>query len=440
MIEQVSTVKWKRNIGLLFAVLLGVIVIIVASVLKKPPQTTPAGERAVKVRSMTVPLLNVIPRSIGYGRVAPEKSWDAVAEIAGQVVWIADELRDGRVVEAETELLHIDDDNYRLILMQAEAQLTASLVKKKTTSDSLAIAKKDHALIETEYQRQKKLATQGSISKTALDNTERQLLASQTQLKYLQNSLTLISAEQQSLVAQRDAAKLDLKRTKVQAPFTARITQVNISTSQYANKGQLMFKADGLEMAEIEAQFSVGVLRPLVRNLGDDGTDNVRAGATQLYATVRLETADHQVEWPAKVDRVAGSIDPLTQTLGVIVQVEHPYALARPGERPPLLRDTFVEVVLSSPSARKRLIVPRNAIHNSHLYVINSESRLEKRKVKIEFAQPGYSVISQGISEGEQIVSSELVAAVNGMLLSPVEDKQGRQRMEAAASGKGRQP
>jgi len=440
MNEQTSTPKWKRNIGLLFAILLGIAVIIVAPVLKQPPQTTPVEERPVKVRFITVPLLDVVPRSTGYGRVTPGKSWDAVAEVAGQVVGIADGLRDGRVVESGTELLRIDDKNYQLILAQAEAQLKASSAKKKTASDSLVIAKKDLSLIETEYQRQKKLAAQGTISKTALDSTERQLLASQTQLENLQNSLDLFSAEHQALLAQRDAAKLDLKRTKVLAPFTARITQVDIGAAQYANKGQLMFKADGLEIAEIEAQFSVGILRPLVRNITLEGMPSVRAGATRLQAIVRLETADHKVEWPAKVDRVAGSIDPLTQTLGVIVQVERPYASARPGERPPLLRDTFVEVELSSPAARQRLVVPSNSIHNGHLYVINSAFRLEKRAVEIDLSQQGYSVISQGISEGERIVTSELLAAIEGMLLSPVEDKQGLKQMEAAATGKGPQP
>ena len=330
----------------------------------------------------------------------------------------------------------IDASNYRLVLRQAEAQLAASDAKKKATSDSLVITRKDHALIESEYQRQQKLATQGSLSKTALDSTTRQLLASQTALENLQNTLNLINAEHQILIAQRDAAELDLKRTKVQAPFAVRITDVDISTAQYANKGQLLFKADGLEIAEIEAQFSVGILRPLVRNLSDDSIGNIRAGATQLDAMVRLETADHQVKWPAKVDRVAGSVDPLTQTLGVIVQVARPYALARPGERPPLLRDTFVEVKLSAPAATKRLVVPRNAVHSGHLYVINSESRLEKRAVEIAFSQPGYSVISRGISEGERIITSELATAVEGMLLSSVEDKKSLQWLKSAASGK----
>jgi len=439
MSERVSIAKWKRSVGMVVAILLGVAFIIAAPLTKKPPQTTQVKEHPLKVRSMLVPMLDVIPRSTGFGRVAPGKTWEAVAEISGQVVWIAGELRDGNVVEAGTELLRIEDANYRLTLAQAEAQLRASEVKKKSAADSLAIAKKDLALLQTEHQRQKKLAAKGTISKTTLDSTERQVLAGQTQLETIQNSLDLISAEYQALVAQRDAAKLDLARTKVSAPFAVRITKVDIGAAQYANKGQLMFAADGLELAEIEAQFSVGILRPLVRNIASEGKVDIRAGATELQAVVRLKTASHTVEWPAVVDRVAGSIDPLTQSLGVIVKVESPYALARPGERPPLLRDTFVEVELRSPSIQQQLVVPRSAVHDGYLYVVNSDSRLEKRKVKVDFSQQGYSVIAAGLSEGERIVTSDLLTVVEGMLLTPLEDKRGRQQMEMAAGKSAKQ-
>lgn len=54
---------------------------------------------------MVVPTLDVVPRSIGFGRVSPGRTWESVAEISGQVTWVAEALRDGRVVTAGTEVL-----------------------------------------------------------------------------------------------------------------------------------------------------------------------------------------------------------------------------------------------------------------------------------------------------------------------------------------------
>ena len=434
--QQKPASKWKRNTGLIVAILLGVAVIILAPSLKKSPSKNPVKEQPLKVRAITVPSLDVVPRSTGFGRVSPGRTWESVAEVSGQVVWVADDLQDGNVVSAGTELLRIEDANYQLVLAQTEAQLQASDVKMKTARDGLAIAEKNLTLLQADYERQKRLAANGTISKTVLDGTQRQVLTGQNQAENLKNSLDLISAEHKVLISQHAAAKLDLQRTKIAAPFDVRITKVNIGAAQYANKGQQMFTADGLEVAEIEAQFSVGILRPLIRAIANGDDANIRAGATQLNAVVHLRTASHTVTWPARVDRVGGTVDPLTQTLGVIVAVDRPYAAAIPGERPPLLHDTFVEVELRSRPIAQQIVVPGNAVHNGTVYIVNEESRLELRKVDIDFSQQGYSVIAKGLKADERIVTSELISAIEGMLLAPQEDKKTKQRMVAEATGK----
>ncbi|MCP3670277.1 MAG: efflux RND transporter periplasmic adaptor subunit [Gammaproteobacteria bacterium] len=427
--------SWKRNIGMMLAVLVGVAIIIVAPKLKKPPKQIPVQERPVKVSSIKVPSLDVVPVSTGFGRVSPGRTWESVAEVSGQVVWISDELQDGNVVAAGTELLRIEDANYRLILAQKEALLQSSEVKTKTAKDALVISKKNLELLQSEYKRQHRLAANGTVSKAALENSERQLLTGKTQVQELQNSLNLISAEHLALVAQRDAAKLDLKRTVKTAPFDVRLTKVKIGIAQYANKGQLMFTGDGLDVAEIEAQFSIGSLRPLISGMITESVGDIRVGATMLNAVVNLKSATHTIEWPARVDRVAGSIDPQTQTIGVIVAVDRPYAIARPGKRPPLLRDTFVEVALSSAPV-KQTVIPWSAVHGDTVYIVDNDSRLEMRKVKIQFSQRGYSVVAKGLKPGEQIVTSDLISASDGMLLNPQEDKKSEKRLITEATGK----
>ena len=434
--QQTPTTHWRRHAILAVAILLGVAIIFSASLLKRPPKAKSIAEQAVKVRAMKVPRLDVVPRSSGYGRVAPARHWEAVAEVSGQVIWIAEELRDGRVVQAGSELLRIENANYKLIQAQTEAQLQAAETKRMSAEQALTLARKNLSLLQKDYKRQQQLAEKGTISKTTLESTERQVLAGRTQVDSHQSALNLLNAENQALLAQRDAAALDLQRTTITAPFDVRITHVNIGTDQYANKGQLLFTADGLEVAEVEAQFSVGILRPLIRGISTEGDGPIRAGAMGLNALVRLQTASHSVEWPARVDRVAGSIEPQTQTLGVIVAVDKPYALASPGERPPLMRDTFVEVELYSQPIPQRVVIPRSALHDGTVYVVNSESRLEKRKVNVDFAQRGYAVIAKGLEAGERIVTSDLLTATEGMLLALMEDKKSKRQMIVEATGK----
>jgi multidrug efflux pump subunit AcrA (membrane-fusion protein) len=211
---------------------------------------------------------------------------------------------------------------------------------------------------------------------------------------------------------------------------------VNIGVAQYANKGQLLFSADGLDVAEIAAQFPVGILRPLINASEGSGGDAMRRGALGLQAVVRLRTATHMVEWPARISHVGATIDPQTQSLGVVVAVDRPYAIAEPGERPPLLRNTFVEVELASPPLADQLVVPIDAVHDGFVYVVDGDSRLAKRQVKVRFAQNGYAVLDAGVAAGDRVVTSDLVSAVEGMLLAPQEDRKTKRQMILAATGK----
>ncbi len=218
-----------------------------------------------------------------------------------------------------------------------------------------------------------------------------------------------------------------------------RITDVKIGEAQYANKGQLLFTADGLDVAEVEAQFPIGILRPLIAATTGAG-DTPAVAVTGLQAKVRLRTATHMAEWSARIDRAAGAIDPETQSLGVVVAIDDPAGQAMPGKRPPLLRNTFVEVELVAPEMEGQLAVPLSAIHAGKVHVVGAENRLDIRDAEIAFSQRGFAVLKGGVQAGEMIVTSDLASAVPGMLLDPQEDRKSKRRMVEAATGKAANP
>ena len=426
---------WKRRLLIIPPLLLGIAAIFLSPLIKSKPQEIEVAERAVKVRAITVSKLAVAPRAIGYGTVKPARTWEAVAEVSGQVVWVSDDLKNGRTVQSGTEMLRIEDVDYRLAMTQAEVQLRAAEVKGKTTRASLAIAEKDLKILQDDYNRKKGLAAKGAVSKSAVEASERQMLNGETQVQNQKNAVELNTVERQVADAQRASAELDLQRTHMVAPFDVRITDVNIGEAQYANKGQLLFAADGLQIAEIEAQFPIGILRPLI-TAARGGDASPSDGVMGLSATVRLRTATHTVEWQARIDRVSGVIDPQTQSIGVVVAIFRPTAKAQPGKRPPLYRNTFVEVELNSPPMAGQIVVPLSALHNGQIYVVDDDSRLDMRKVEVAFSQGNYAVLKKGVNPGERIVTSDLASAIKGMLLDPQEDKKTKKLMVIEATGK----
>jgi multidrug efflux pump subunit AcrA (membrane-fusion protein) len=128
-------------------------------------------------------------------------------------------------------------------------------------------------------------------------------------------------------------------------------------------------------------------------------------------------------------------VDPETRTIGVIVAVDEPYGKVRPGVRPPLVKNMFVEVEVRGRPKPKTLVVPRAALQGGKIYVANGDDRLEIREVKIGFTQTNFATIETGLKEGERVVMTDLVPAIEGMLLVPVMDEAALNRLLAEAAG-----
>jgi len=250
--------KWIRRFWLVPPVLIALIFFVVAPRVKQPPQKITAVERAVMVRVITVPRISIVAKAVGYGTTASARTWEAVAEVSGNVIWLSDKLKNGKIVAQGTELLRIDDSSYQLALTLVETQLNTMDVKDRVTRTSLALEERSHSLLKKDIERKRKLSNRGTISPSVLEEAERGMLKSEAAVQNLKNILDINAAERKVLNTQKATAKLDIKRTHLVAPFDVRITDSKVNQAQYANKGQLLFSADDIDEAEIEARFPIG--------------------------------------------------------------------------------------------------------------------------------------------------------------------------------------
>ncbi|OQY56790.1 MAG: hypothetical protein DRR08_05985 [Candidatus Parabeggiatoa sp. nov. 2] len=68
--------------------------------------------------------------------------------------------------------------------------------------------------------------------------------------------------------------------------------------------------------------------------------------------------------------------------------------------------------------------------------MVNQENRLEKRTVETAFFQTNFVAIKNGLKKGEQVVVSDLIPAIEGMLLKPVVDTRMMEALLNEAQGK----
>ncbi len=150
-----------------------------------------------------------------------------------------------------------------------------------------------------------------------------------------------------------------------------------------------------------------------------------------LSAKVRLPLFNREAQWNGVFRRTGESMDISTGAITVYIEVSDPYKKVIPGVRPPLIPNMYTEVELTGKSKESRKVIPFSAIHDGELYIVDAQNRLVKKRVEVESIIGNMAVIAQGLEEKSMVVTTDLVPAIEGMLLVPKFDEQMMKKIAA---------
>ena len=431
--------RW-RMLWALPPIALGVLAVVFMAGGRQPPMKIDRGEISHAVRTVDVQAVDLVPQAQGYGEVQPARVWAAVAQVAGRVIETHPRLDNGEIIPAGTPLFRIDPVDYELKVAQAGAELAELGVREENTRASLAIDQRNLRLAQREQDRVGELSNKGTASKSDVDNAERTMLSARIAVQNTENTLSLLPTQRRLLEAKLAQAERDLANTMVSAPFNLRIADLAVEKDQYVGVGQTLFRGDSVDRVEVVAQ----VARSALRNLFSGRNGPVPAIAemnaklpdfTGFRPLIRMDLGSQTAEWEAEFVRFSDQVDPHTRTIGVVIGVDGPLQKAIPGQRPPLSKGMFVQVVINGHTQPDRIVVPRSAIREGQVYVVGDDQRLQARPVDVLFSQGQLSVIAGGVKAGERLVVGDLIPAVPGMLLDAVPDEAIQAQMLTAARG-----
>ena len=435
------------------AVLIGVGIFVYQKKNSSKPAHMPIQERASAVRIIHVPQTTVLPLTMATGYVRPGQVWQAIAQVGGTVVGLHPRLKQGLLINADEVLLKLDPRDYELAIARAETeidsvnvQLAQVDVREENDKASLAIERQALKIAKDELQRKQKLLDFGSLSPSDVEKEQRNVLVQQQRVQALYNSINLFPVDRKrlktdlaKLETQLSTAKLNLERTTIRMPFNGRIASVQIEKQEFVGQGRVMVIAESIETAEVRVQMPMARLANLVQS--DVIVDAEISGyaelskLTGLSASVQLQQNNDLIEWDAIVARVGHELDPRTRSVDIIIEVDKPYGRIQPGKRPPLVKGLFVDVKLSGLPQLNRIVIPLSALHDRQVYVVNAENRLQRRNVFPGLRGSDYVIVEEGLEPNERIVISDLVPAIEGMLLVPVVDTKALAQLLSSVGG-----
>jgi len=420
----------------------------------REPQRRPPQELARVLRIIEAPAVNVVPRVLGFGTARPARVWRAVAEVEGRVIETHPELKSGVFVKAGEVMLKIDPREYELVVSQIEAEIAETeanlaelTAQEQNDGASLEIEQASLRLAQADLDRVRGLVERDEAAPTEVRDEERTFLLQKQKVQGLRNSLDLLPSKRSRLKAvlavnkaRLDQVQLDLEKTVIRAPFHCRLADVQIEQGQFLKAGETLFEADGTDVAEVDAQISLDHARGLLPPETQKELGNIPSMAElrelfDIQAIVNMHMGDFTAKWPARFVRIREQIDPITRTVGIVVAVDKPYERAIPGQRPPLVKGTYCEVELRGKSLPERIVIPRAAVHEDVVYIVDNANRLARREVRVLFAQSDFLCMAGGLDPGVSVVVSDPTPAIEGMLVDPVRDKELEAFLVAQAQG-----
>ncbi|SMP61636.1 hypothetical protein SAMN06265222_107137 [Neorhodopirellula lusitana] len=461
---------WGKRLLVLPPILLAVLAYAWLVKHSPPLQTEAPKETARMLEVMVVPRLDIRPKVSGFGTAKYARSWRAVTQVEGRINKIHPELRPGSMIEADEVLLEIDDSDYRsrvdelnAAIEQQNAELEQLEQSIENNQKTLVLEREVLTILQREFEREQSLLSRQAGSSASIDSKRRELLNQQKAVQDLVNSTALftpqikaLQAELRQSAVQKEQAQRDVERTKIRAPFRMRVGEVQLEVGQFVGVGENLFNGFNTAEVEIDAQLPLHDIhrlfvsqsanpefREVLENDSVSGQDNTAERTSTLEQTNPLEPvgalsreivrhpfafdalvnvagAEGVEAYPGRFLRVREIVDTQTKMVGFVVGVTNipPHAQKHP--KPPLLEGAFCDVDVFGETMPDQIVIPRNAIRNNSVYIVDPQNRLATRAVTLTFTQDEYAVIESGLTGGENLVIANPSPAIIGMLVEPV--------------------
>ena len=324
------------------------------------------------------------------GEVRPKTEIDLIPQVSGRIVAMSESFNEGAEFSPDSMLLKIDDTDYRLAAIRAEARVAEAqteLEREQATAKMKAEEWRDG--------RKDQEPTPFALNLTQVKQAEAMLLSAKADLR---------------------KTRLDLERTEIRVPFYGRVRERHVGIGQFVTAGTIVARVFSIDIAEVRLPLTDSQLVELKLPLGYMAEDPLTAPKVNFRAAL----GDRDFFWQGHIVRIDAAVNKDTRLIYATAEVIDPYGLGAT-EGMPMAVGMFVSAEIEGIAEQAAYVMPRLALRNEDkVYVINAENHLEIRTVKVLSTSEDQVMVTSGVSQGEHVVTSTLPNAVDGMDVEPV--------------------
>jgi len=385
---------FKKPLFISLSILVAAVAIIflIFSTEPEASRETATKETPMLVRVVSVDQGNFTPTISATGTIRPSQEIVISPRVSGQVIERSPNFVPGGFVEKGEVLFKIDPSDYETALTQATSDLSQARSDLQRELGLQQAAEREYALLED-----------------SLSKENRNLVLRKPQLES-------VKAQVESAESSVQQAKLNLERTSVKAPFSGHIIDRNINVGSLVSTGQNVGQLVGTNSYWVETTVPVSNLKwlnfehetgeqgstVLVRNQSVWGPDESRSG----YLLTRI-----------------GSLEEQTRMARLIVEVPDPLAQQTANRNAPkLIIGSFLAVELQAQPLTNVVRLSRNYLRENQTAWVMQHDTLSIRNLDILFQDKNFAYISDGLTGGEKVITTNLATVRNGAALRLIDE------------------
>jgi RND family efflux transporter MFP subunit len=295
------------------------------------------------------------------GSLQPELRADLRAEVSAVVVRVHKE--NGEPVRKGDILVTLDNSVFKDNLNSAEESLRAA-------AQSLEGA-------ERQYQRMKSLQAQGMVSTQGLEDSENKRNSAQSE--FVASKARLAAAKQQ------------IDRTEVRAPFSGVVSARKSSAGDTAQVGKELIQVIDPNSMRFEGQVAA------------DQIGAIKVGQRVNFRINGLVSSAQQLSQIGIVKRIDGAANPISRQVSVIVDLNG-------NNRPPIV-GLYAEGIIET-NTKIAILVPDKSLRKEgdkvFAWILN-ENQINKKPIEIDGrdTRTGNWVVKSGLTNGEKILRED---------------------------------
>jgi RND family efflux transporter MFP subunit len=315
------------------------------------------------------------------------------SEVAGIIKKL--NVEEGQHVKEGDLLMELDDRQFRLELESAQAnrlsKLSELLLEKQFEGTEIVLAQSEMDEIEKakqEYERVQELFTKGLISENEFADAYKQYELALIQSGEKKDEIRSASKGLTQAEIAVKTAQMILEKTKIKAPFSGIITDIQVSPKEHIINGRDLFVLVNISRIQVHAKV-------LESEIG-----KMKQGREVI---LRFSAYPDRV-FEGKVKSISPVVNPDDKTCKVIIDVANPREEIKPG--------MHAEVEIAAEIHENKLLVPQEAVLDRggrKLAFVVQDGLAKWRYVQVGLENDQYAEILPSEREGEGVKEGETV-------------------------------